>query len=193
MLWKGKIVFVLLLVVICTACSSGRDFVRPTDSSFVLGKTTIQEIRQHYGEPSREESVKAGATGEPIKLLMYSYAFSRLRGLPTTVRVMSCFFHNDILVGYDYKSDFPEDNTNFDETKINRIIKGVSQEREIISLIGNPTGRDIYPLTDMNSKSLSYNYMESNAQLQIFSKFLLILLDKDGIVTDIKFVSNGRK
>jgi hypothetical protein len=59
---KGKhmknILFGLVLIWLLSACTIGKDFVRPTDTAFELGKTTRQEILERLGQPMGEETSK---------------------------------------------------------------------------------------------------------------------------------------
>jgi len=183
------------VLFVCLSCA-GKDFVRPTEVSLVLGKTTMQEIRRQFGEPRQEAS--GIENGEAIKTFVYTYAAGAggLVGGVIPARAMVYSFYNDVLVAYQFNSSFLEDSTDFNEAKINQIKKGTTREGEVIDLIGKPSGRGIYPTADQDGKTLGYTYTETRGptfSMKMYQKILRINLNRDGIVTNVKFSSSGTR
>lgn len=183
------------LLILCTGCA-GKDFVRPSENSLGLGKTTLHEIQQRFGEPRHEGS---GVENEKtIRTFAYSYAGGAggLVGGVIPARAMIYSFCNDILIGYQFVSSFSEDSTDFNDAKINQIEKGRTREDEVIDLIGKPSGRFIYPIADKDGMTLGYVYSETRGptpNMKFYRKNMKINLNQDGIVTDLKFSSSESK
>jgi hypothetical protein len=154
----------------------------------------MQEIRQRFGEPRHQGS--AIENEKAVKTFAYSYASGAggLVGGVIPARAMNYFFYNDILVGYQFVSSFPEDRTDFSEAALDRIKKGTTEEREVIDLLGTPTGRYIYPIADRDGAAFGYAYTETRGptlNIRLYRKTLRISFDPNGIVTNVKFYSFG--
>ncbi|MFH0974958.1 MAG: hypothetical protein V1874_04155 [Spirochaetota bacterium] len=184
-----------ITMVICLSCktvTTGTNFVRPADDSLILGKTTIQEIRQKLGNPHKEKP--STVNNENLINFLYSYTggtpnlYGKILG-----RTIVFSFYNDVLISYLFMSSFNEDNTDFNETKLNQIKKGQTKEEEVIDILGKPSGISIYPIAGKDRKLLKYVYNEYKGLMlfrKLYSKDVIISLDQNGIVTNFNFSSD---
>jgi len=108
---------------------------------------------------------------------------------------MGFYFLGDTLVGYEFVSSFAEDNTDFNEMKINQISEGKTTLDEVIKLLGEPSGYYIYPLIESGSEEAAvYAYSEtkgSGFKVKMFRKMLSITYDNDRLVTKVEYTSAG--
>ena len=69
---RGRRLGALAVLLVALGGCAGRDFTRPPADTLALGKTTAAQIRQRFGEPSRQGTVVRN--GETMKSLSYRYA-----------------------------------------------------------------------------------------------------------------------
>jgi len=190
------------LLITCASCTVLTDpkwlyFPFPREGDAVLGKTTIQEILSRFGEPSlppvnfNSTKILGYSQGQaPLPPPLKGMDYSRIKS-----RIMQYWFYDDVLVGYIYISDMPEDSTDFDATKIAQIRKGSTTETEVINLIGKPSGRSIHPFAERDGTAIGYAYSEMyngrKGELATRSKHLAIKINQNGIVTDVLFRSKS--
>jgi len=194
MLSRIEKIFAVIVVVVLAGCA-GKDFVRPDSGALKNGQTTYNQIVQQYGKPYAEGSVLKNE--KFVKTVSYAYASvggKSHRG-GTAARAMGFYFIDDTLVGYEFVSSFAEDNTDFDEMKINQITEGKTTLDEVIRLIGKPSGYYIYPLIESNSEeAAAYVYTETKGSafnMKMFRKMLVITYDSSRVVTKVEYTSFG--
>jgi len=178
----------VLAAILAGACLLGADFKRPDPASFTLGTTTEQEIRERFGEPSGETTVKV--EGKAVARLQYTYVEVRSTVIP--VRTIVFAFHEGRLVGFDYSSSFVADETVFDEAAASRIKRLESTRAEVLALVGKPTGQYIYPSTVVKTPGRHadvYSYsrtdkVSSTGTLNAFSKVLIVTFDDRDLVIE---------
>jgi hypothetical protein len=167
-----RVVLLVVVAVGLAGCATiGTEFARPDPTSFVLGQTTPSEVLGKYGPPRQQRTStrtlpgpSPGEPGEAGTLSEMGYVFlpagSAAAGILTRKELLFVFW-NDKLVAYRFYSTFPADNSNFDETLVTRIVKNNTTASEAISLLGAPSGMNIYPATSAKSvRYLTYNYSE---------------------------------
>ena len=98
-------------------------------------------------------------------------------------------FHEGRLVGYSYASSFSADNTDFDDSAADRLVKGHTTEEQVLSLLGRPTGRSIYPLVkELSLRSVNYNYSHTEripGGTSSRTKTLIVTFDRRGVVIEV--------
>ena len=179
------------------ACSSGTDFKRPTAASLELGKTTEQEIQARYGEPRKRGTVQVD--DKTIKTMVYTYAEAAPYVEKVPVRVMVYSLHQSALVGFDYSSSFSSDKTDFDESLVNKIVRGQTTQSQVVELLGQPTGMFIYPSALVKTpghRAYTYSYTRTNkgpfgGNLSTTSKAVTITFDEQNVVTETKVAVTG--
>ena len=190
---KVKLILAFFVIIFITSCA-GRNFVRPESESLVLSKTTYQEIINRFGSPYQEGT--ALKNEKTVKTISYAYATaggSPLFDGVTAARAMGYYFSDNILVGYEFTSSFKEDNSYFDENKINQIKKGESTRNNVIELIGKPSGMYIFPLIK-NNEDNALVYLYSHAKgFKFYQQLLVVSFDNNGLVSDVNFTSSGQK
>jgi hypothetical protein len=194
-----KIGFLISVLFVITGCA-GTDFVRPGSDTFKLGQTTYEQVVQQMGEPYRVGD--ATVNGKQVKSIVYSYAKS-MGGEPLEegvipARSLGYTFHNDMLVGKEFTSSFKSDNSNFDETKIESIIKGKTTRSEVIQLFGKPSSSFIAPMVkETSGEAIGYVYNTTSGGVfsgfMFTSKILKISFDDSNVVSDIDYVVSSNK
>ena len=181
------------MAVLAAACLLGADFSRPDPASFALGKTTEQEIRQRFGAPDGELTTQLG--GQPLLVLQYTH--TDLTSDLVAARAMVYMFHSGRLVGFDYSSSFPADQTVFDEAAAKQVTRGVSTRAQTLALLGPPTGQFIYPssyatVPGRHADVYSYSRTErtsAGATLHQTSRVLALVFDERDVVVETSLVT----
>ena len=191
---KIEKIFLMIVIVVLAGCA-GKDFVRPDSGALKNGQTTYNQIVQQYGKPYAEGTLQKN--NKLVKTISYAYASfggkSHKGGTPA--RAMGFHFFNDTLVGYEFISSFAEDNTDFNEMKLNQITEGKTTLDEVIRLLGKPSGYYIYPLIESSSEeAVAYAYSQTKGSvfnMKIFRKTLVITYGSDRVVTKVEYTSSG--
>jgi hypothetical protein len=191
-----KVAPVVILALLLAGCAGGRDFVRPQGDSLRPGTTTYQEVLKKFGEPLRVgTSIHNGAT---LKKLSYSNLVDRPYVEPVPERALRFYFLDNVLVGYEYSSSFPEDTTDFDETSVGQIRKGETSRERVLELFGKPGGECIYPMiSPRDANALVYSFSGLTRRLFVpgsvrnTRKLLIVSIGPNGIVSDVFFMESN--
>jgi len=206
----NKMIKILLLVSITllfSACA-GKKYVKPDEKSLILGKTTYENVINLMGETDNIGSQVKNNT--EIKQIFYVYAIGgscireegskedlkHCEGIGNNIipaRAMFFYFDNNKLVGYDRTNTFKFNNTSFDSNQISKIVKYKTTKAQIMKILGNPSGKYIYPLSkESNSFVYKYNTTAKTpfSKFEINAKSLIIEFNKKGIVIDINYTNN---
>jgi len=125
-----------------------------------------------------------------------SYAYASLGGEPlhagvVPARGMTYYFFNDTLVGYGFVSSWKEDNTDFDEKKVEMIVKGKSTRADVVVLMGKPSGYYAYPLIKSDTDEAAvYAFVEARMNRTSQRKSLAVSFDKGDVVSDVEFTTS---
>lgn len=193
--WFARIV-VLSILALLAGCA-GRNFVRPDAKTLPLGSMTKGQLLERFGKPYQTGTIMMN--GKSMEKLSYAYASGAASavGGVTPGRSMNYYLFNDRLVGYEFMSSFPEDNTDFDEVKVAQINKGKTTVGEAIRLMDKPYGYHSFPMTERpDLKALAYAYVRLKGtvfNLSFYQKSLVVTYGADGIVTDVKLSTSGEK
>lgn len=208
-----RLIIVGTFALICAGCThtSGRDFVRPGATSYVLGETTKSAILGIYGPPEREATAITSGDDQAAKqvrsefdpapvagsysTITYHYAENTapIIGGTTSVRSVAFTFLDNKLISYNFVSNFIKDSSDFDESKLASLEKHKTTESEVEQLLGAPTGQAIYPvvLTQGNKKVL-YSYVTfDKATRKIENKALAVVFGPDDRIVDYRFNSGA--
>jgi hypothetical protein len=199
-MFKTLKLFTIISILIFLSGCAGKNFVRPTQETFKLGKTTYSQVVQQLGKPEKEGTLRQN--NKDLKSIMYIYAAligeDALEEGVTPGRAMVYYFLDNILVGEQFVSSFKSDNSNFDDTKIAAIVKGKTTRSQVVQLLGRPSGSYIIPLvktTTGEAFGYSYSTLKGGAfsGFKSFQKTLLISFNKHGRVSEIEFTSSSNK
>ena len=193
-----KLLTSISILIVLSGCA-GKDFVRPTQEAFKLGKTTYSQVVQQLGEPRREGTLLKN--DKNLKSITYAYAATGGEPLEEGVipaRAMSYYFLDDALVGQEFVSSFKSDNSNFDDTKVAAIVKGKTTRSEIVQLIGRPSGSYIPPMVKATAgEAIGYTYVTTKggafSGFKVFRKSLLISFNEHDQVSETEFSSSSSK
>ena len=192
-----KFLLSLAAVALLAGCA-GTNFKRPDPGALEVGKSTSAKVAQVMGPaPQVGEALR---NGEKLKVHRYAYAEGAGTGkYPGVVpaRAMVFLTHNDLVVADEFVSSFPNDATEFDESKIPGIVKGKTTRSEVVAMLGKPNGSGVYPYIKTKGESASiysYSHAKGNAfNMKFYSKLLIVSFNQAGLVTDIEYSSNGEK
>ena len=188
----------IAMVVLALSGCAGTDFVRPDTAFLRNGQTTYAEVLARMGAPRREGSaIKNEKTVKTI-----SYAYASVGGKPlhdgvTAARAIGFYFYNDTLVGHEFISSWAEDNSDFDESRVQHIAKGRTTRAELTQLLGRPAGYYIHPLIKATTGEASvYVFVETSGSvfnLKVFRKSLVVTFDAAGVATELEYSSSGSR
>jgi hypothetical protein len=176
-------------------------FLSPTDVDLRLGQMTVAEALQRFGEPNRRTSTADSATvvnTTPGDQRPVGMRPPRVEGLiqrltyvsnanPTgTGRILFLAFWNDHLYFYNFVSSVENESTNFDEGKIAQIRRGATTYRDVVALLGRPSGQGVYPaVANPGNRLAVYQFLQINRQNRtIQSKRFDVLIDSRDIVVE---------
>jgi hypothetical protein len=181
-----------IIILFFVSCA-GTNFVRPESGSLSLNRTTYQDIINQFGKPYLEGTKLKNEN--MIKTITYAYSSVGGTALYEGVapaRAIAFHFLDDVLVGYEFTSSFKADNSDFDESKITLIKKGVTTRHEVVTLLGEPEGIYTYPLIGgRDDEALVYMYNHFK-RYKIYQKVLIVSMNED-TVADLDFMTSGNK
>lgn len=186
------------VMALALAGCAGTNFKRPEPGTLTVGKSTAADVSKVMGPP--EQVGEAVKNDQKIKVVRYAYAEGAGTGkYPGVVPARAMVFstHDDVLVGVEFVSSFPDDATEFDESKMAEIVKGKSTRADVVKILGRPNGEAIYPFVKRKGDTaVLYTYSHARGSvfdMKFYSKVLIVSLGPDDIVNDIEFSSSGQK
>lgn len=160
--------WLLPMIALLVSCASTPVFVRPPDSSLILGSTTADEVVHLAGNPTYRRYLNSNA--RLVEVLHYGEA-----GL-ASARSMNFYLFDGVLVGRTFNSSYASDRTRFDEDALASLSNGMS-ESEATALLGMPSGELRYPLvSEKGGKALVYGYYGAGGAFAL-PKRLVVELD----------------
>ena len=183
----------LMAVALVLSGCAGTDFVRPDAGRLTIGKTTQVDVMKEFGSPYRQgQGLKNGQS-----VLSLSYAYAEASGAPyrpgvTPARAQVFHFHNNLLVGHEFISSWASDHSDFDDSKVDQIVKGKSTREDVQRLFGRPAGVYVFPMIKATvGDALVYAYSETRqvgfASFSFKRKVLVVTLGANGIVDDVDY------
>src|SRR5262245_22615785 len=182
-----------LLVASCGCAGGARDFARPSPNEFALGQATEADVMGRFGSP--QERGRALKDGVEVMSMSYSYGDAAARASAPGVsaaRAMAFYFVKGTLVGYEAISTFAADSSDFDDTRVSDIRRGVTTEAQLGELVGRPSGTYVYPLAPApGQRVLVYAHAQKRGAAPMARKQLLVTVDAAGIVRDLQWEKIG--
>ena len=192
-----KFILAAAAATILAGCA-GTNFKRPDAGALEVGKSTLAQVSQVMGPPVQTGELLRN--GERLKSSRYVYAEGAGTGkYPGVVpaRAMVFLAHNDLLVAEEFVSSFPNDATDFDESKVSGIAKDKTTRTEVLALLGKPNGNGIYPfIKNKQESALIYSYVHAKGNafnMKFYNKTLILSFNAAGVVTEVEYASNGEK
>jgi len=187
------------------ATTQGTSFDRHKALAVVPGDTTKTQVLAVLGKPWHEQTYttkkdmadKDLVNPAIISELRYYYADRQTPGKPAdaeAARNAFYTFNGGKLMSYWVISTFPDDSTEFDEQLVSKLVKGKTNEQEVLALWGQPAGRGIYPAAQQaDGSSLIYEvFLFRPKANQRTYKTLRIFLDRNRTVTDYELNVRSR-
>lgn len=192
MIRLSRMAAAIVTVFFLSSCA-GTNFVRPEPESLSLKKTAYQDIIDLLGKPFQEGTQLKNE--KTIKTITYAYSSAggaAVHADVTPARAMSFHFLDDLLVGYEFISSYLADNSDFDDSKISLIKKGETTRSQVVSLLGEPKGKYVFPLIkDPENDAMVYMFSQFR-NFKIYQKSLVVSVNND-IVADVEFTTSGKK
>ena len=183
--WPGCVAAALILLQALAGCSSGRNFARPLPDALSLGQVTAAQITAQYGAPF--ETATLANADRPIKILFYLYAERSPTQRIKNHRYLNFYLWQDTLIGYEYSSTFKDERSDVDVALLDKVIKGRSTREHVLALLGEPTGRFVYPMTKKeHAYAISYAYTQ-NVSGKPMKTMVIFSLNRQNVVVDIAF------
>lgn len=179
-----SIIGLAMLSILTSSCSFGKYIARPAYSQFPFGINSKDDLIQRYGEPTGKKI--STEHDEIVQAYCYNYtslAFSESkRGVD-----FACFYFSLWgMAGYMYLSNIGSDETRIDVTKIEKIQVGVTTKSDVLSLLGEPHGKMLYPLPDVHeAKNEIVLYNDIDDVADTISIYCTIEFDVDNIVRNL--------
>lgn len=188
-----KVVLVFVVSLLLAGCATTQ-FSRLADNQMTLGQSTRQSVEAILGKPLQKHSVISH--GQNIDAISYIYSAPIALGGNVPVKSQTFFFYNNILVGHNYTNSWKRETTNFDESKIKQIKEGETNIDEVYSLLGQPGGEQIYPLTENKNEKVAiylfYDIKKDFLTIKPTQKTLIVAYSPNtGIVSKATFVSTN--
>ena len=200
----------LCLILSLSGCAAGPKIVRPSPATLTFNVTNPDQVRAIYGDPARKgteiltanEPQKPGqGPFDPLRIAGWYEQLSYRIDEPSSVpllgtdhaTVMDFRFFRDKLVGYHTFSTDDDGLPGLDEAKVSALVKGQSTQKDLIALLGAPTGRYVYPvIARMGDEMLTYERvgLDRNGKYET-KKFLQVLFDADGRLADYRFENSA--
>jgi hypothetical protein len=214
----GLLAFALALA----GCAHGQNFTKPDPGSLPLLQTSRAQVEALYGRPNRQSAGIIGASvrrpEKPSGLdsVISDGPFSADRSIadgsyasylylhsdntrafwfggPPQVKAIGFDFWNDKLVAYNFVSDFDDDSSNFDESRVQQLRKNAATKEDVTRLFGPPSGRATFPLVrNPTDEKFMYHYVKLSRG-ERWTKRLEILFDDKGVMRDFRFTSNSEQ
>lgn len=183
----------MLVISTMTGCAS--NFVKPPQEAISLGKSSGADVIKIAGAPTYPEQISK-VNGETVKALSYFYNDgAKFWGLIIPWRSMLYTTYNDVVVGEEFNSTMDGESTEFPVEKVSQIVKGKSTKDEVISILGNPSGKIIFPLVNRKDQTglvYAYKYARFAGILTSPTEYIVVIvLDAQNIVDSISYKKNG--
>ena len=191
------------LAALATACSTGANFPAAKARDFVLGVTTKQDVIETFGKPQKEEvqtqrkdiGGKDLASSMVLSSFYYDYTEppgAHAVGSSRPWRRAFLYFRDDKLVGYFQTSNFTADATKFNVDQVGSLQKGKTTEKDVLAVLGQPSGRGMYPLAlDERGRALFYNFSVPERG-SVVSQQARVFLSADGVVQDFSVTADSK-
>ena len=184
-----KLIYAFMVALLLTACG-GKNFIRPDSQSLIVGTTSYADVVKQLGEPIRKGTLTKNDL--IVQNISYSYAEAVPFSTILSSRAMVFYFHDGLLVGYDYASSFSGEKqaAAIDDEKVAQIKKGDKKEKAI-TLLGTPSGEFIFPMTaPKGTSSVMYSFISTSrvpfiGGVKVTKKVVTITVGPNGLITDI--------
>ena len=183
----------LMAALSCTlgACESAwPDLRQNPGTSLVLGTTTKDEVIARYGKP-----VERGAPiSEGLRMDAIGYYGRHFFDEPVVVpnsapvSYLTLEFYQGKLVSWSFASVYASDPTNFDIEKA-KLIKPGDKSSSVRELIGEPSGRGIYPDSPKGTEMWHYWFAWTDGR-GLHDWMLRVQITSDGAVASSDLVEN---
>lgn len=174
----------------------GDPVVRPAPDAIELGKTTYAQVVERLGKPSDE--TRSRKDDHALRAIDYTHANdAEAAKVPHTagIRQLVFVFADDVVGAEIFVSSFASDSTDFDDRRAGEIVKGATRCDDVVSMLGRPSMRAIYPVADKQDETaIGYEvkYVKRPIlQFKMFAKSLVVTCDAAGIVTQSTDTESG--
>ncbi len=188
---KNKLLILYVFIGMLFGCSTvGRNFDVQRPGEFRLAEGSFQEYQNALGIPFATSTKTAN--GSTYKIAVYMFAESG------GVKMLRLEFKNDLLNAFVYLNSLGDSTSRADIRAANTIVMGQSKE-EVLSVLGEPSGKSLCPNTLEEYKSICVDSTEVwywGEKVKEGWRELKIAFGADSKVVDtgtVKIIKNSQK
>jgi len=185
----------------CTS-SKGHNFDSNHVQNISLNSTNSKDIKTWFGEPFRTMVKETSGFETEI----YNYAFTKQTMSSAGGRFLIIELKDSIVNGYNFKSSFLEDTTDFDSNNRKSLKIEETKTPEVIRILGNPNGKIQLP-TNMVPRKYIDAAPENSSEVWVYSHFtgnrkggltqlhikeLILYFNSSGLLVHTKFIEGDK-
>ncbi len=187
------------LLMGCAGQPTGRAFDGSKARLLQPGSSTRAEVVTALGPPlyervgSHKKDLKGKAIDPPLvtRVLHYRYAEPSSSGaIPWVLpaRELNVLMIDDRVVGYNLRSTFKEDATDFNMMAASELKPGSSTQADVVKKLGPPPGRNVWPMTLVEGgQTWLYGAdLDNKASHVLTRKRVYVHLNAQGVVEDLQ-------
>jgi hypothetical protein len=195
---KSLILALILLLLASSYIFAAPKLSYPASGALIPGQTKYDQVIALFGKPKDDNVSK---TDQGLDKITYVESAGFIKGV-LPMRLLDLYFKDGILVSYDWESNFKEDSTDFDETKVSQIKKGETTWQQAAEIIGVKYGEYTYPMTDSpDERALVFMFVQNRTEItglfkakaHIYTKSLTLTYGNDNIIKDISLEISGER
>jgi hypothetical protein len=190
---KATSLLALIFALTISGCvTGGHQFNHGRVADLDLHKIKKSEYTGIFGEPLKITDLYAG--GDKYQIVWYNNVYDYIAG-PLYARNLWLEFKNEELNGYVYLSNFSDDKTDVNISKIDAVKIGVSTKDDVVSLLGKPNGKAFCPshlagFKDNCSKTKEVwgwlMFKTGYAYKLVEKKYVILMFGEDGKLVDLR-------
>jgi outer membrane protein assembly factor BamE (lipoprotein component of BamABCDE complex) len=186
----------VMLLSACATTTFGTNFDSKAALALVPGKTSKEDVAKAVGPlptmqmytAKKDAADKELANPMVVEYASYYFSDNLAPAAKTGLRAsrhLAVNFIDAKLVNYRLSNNFKDEGTDFDETKVGAVSKGMA-EADVIAILGQPSGRSVYPFTrEINGTALQYYLLAYDpVTRKIHTKHFTVQLDGNRKVSD---------
>ncbi|GAC1622382.1 MAG: hypothetical protein NVS9B10_06270 [Nevskia sp.] len=196
----------LMLTGLLSGCAAEIPLVKPSPALLTFNVTNPDQVITIYGDPgfktteilTASEPQRPGqGPFDPLRVAGWYEQLSYRRDDQSGLRlfgdarttVLGFRFFRDKLVGYYALNTVDDVRAGPDEAKLASLVKGRSTQQDVLALLGQPTGRYVYPvIARAGDEMLTYEHVAQGRDGKYEAKkFLQVLFDAEGRLVDYRF------
>lgn len=181
---------VLLVAVLASGCTAtrGREFTLESLGEIEVGTTKRHDILDALGDPT--DAGFAIKNQFPYPVLLYQYVEASPSGVRSR-QLRIGFATDDRVVFYRFESNFEEDSSDFDMTRVRNLLPGKTTASDVARALGAPSGRDFTFIDDKRYDVWLYGVARIEDVEHPVLKRVELLFDERQILASLEAFGDG--